>query len=163
MSRESFFTDVVLSYKKIQSTKAGRFFSLKDYCRIRHVAYRDFIRWASTNEVAASLDGIVPDNKRPSKIKSSSKTSTALTGSKTPLFYPLQIRDSSSDDDTLSPKTSSVCMESNLANREVGEVFSLESSSTLHGIKIKLPCGTDISIREGSGREIAPLVQLCNS
>lgn len=58
MSRETFFTDVALSYKELLSTPLGESLSLRDYCRSRHAAYRDFIKWASTNEAGSGLSDI---------------------------------------------------------------------------------------------------------
>ena len=49
MSSESFFTEVVLSYQKILSRSERSAPCLRDYCRSRHVAYRDFRLRVSTN------------------------------------------------------------------------------------------------------------------
>lgn len=139
MSRESFFTEVVLSYKKLLSTPAGRLISLRDYCRTRHVAWRDFLRWASISDVASDLLDVKQTSKLTSRTKPLTQAAAVDRDPEAPLFYPLSFSDSACD------------------------VVSIdESSSRLRGIKITLPGGVHISIREGCGHEIARIIHSCN-
>ena len=140
MIREKFFTDVIITYKELLSTPEGKDLPLRDYCRTRHVAYRDFIKWASTSKDAAGLPEIVKLKKKSSKASASRKPSAVSITVKTPHLYPLKIPDSSLTEETYAP----------------------EIPAILRGIKIIFPGGTSISIREGSGREIAHIIQSVN-
>lgn len=142
MSRESFFTDVVLSYQKLSTTPTGSLISLRDYCRTRHVAWRDFLQWASISDVASELPGIKQLGKHTLKTKPLPKAPGEVSREqKGSMLYPLSF--SGAD-----------CDEAPLGERD--------TSSRLRGIKITLPCGIHISIREGCGHEIARIIHSCN-
>jgi len=139
MLREKFFTDVIVTYKSLLSTPEGKDLTLRDYCNTRHVAYRDFIKWASTSNEAAGLPEIVKVKRKSSKSSSSRKSSSAIVRkAKTPRLYPIQISDTSFANETFT---------------------SGSSCSNLRGIRIILPGGTSISIREGSGSDIAQIIE----
>jgi hypothetical protein len=48
MLAESFFTEVALSYRSQleESDLVASYESLRDYCKSRRVAWRNFVRWA---------------------------------------------------------------------------------------------------------------------
>ena len=48
MFKDELFTRVALSYQRLLSTFGEAVPGLRAYCRTRHVAYGDFIRWATT-------------------------------------------------------------------------------------------------------------------
>ena len=148
MSKEIFFTDVIIRYKKLLLTPEGKNLTLRDYCKARHVVYRDFIKWASTSKDAIGLPEIakiVKVKKKSSKPSVSVNTSSVGKKAQTPHLYPLQILDTSCSNELFAPMTKP------------------ETSNMLRGIRIILPCGTSISIREGSGLEIAHIIHSVNS
>jgi hypothetical protein len=142
MSAAEFFTDVVLSYKRLLLSSTESVPGLRAYCLSRHVSYRDFIHWASTNENASGLIEIERKKKQLEKAtctghKSVSSLSDckALTQEK-PLLYPLHIISDASDT-VVEP----VC-----------------SSIKLRGVSISFPNGVKVSVREADSKGIFFLV-----
>ncbi|MDR0743284.1 MAG: hypothetical protein LBF05_02870 [Tannerella sp.] len=141
MSAESYFTEVVCSYRKLllASEAESCALSLREYCRVRHVSWRDFQRWASTAEVAADLP--IRSTKASPKIKSSGKKSlTCESPKETRVLYPLHF----------TPVT------------ESGEEIRESESGLLHDICIRFPGGVMISIGRGSVREVSSLINFIN-
>ena len=114
--------------------------SLRDYCRSRHVVWRDFLSWASSSEIAGGLPEVERCKKQTPATAPLSMSAPVSHETRTSLFHPLQIKDS--------PATV--------------ETPSGGADSFLRGIRITLPGGITITIREGSGSEIARILQLSN-
>ena len=142
MSSESFFTDVVLSYQQILSRTESPSHCLREYCRSRHVAYRDFKRWASTNETASALlqkeriKKTTPIKRKYTKRKSASASLVSAISDK-PILSALHIL-SIPDEDT--------------------ETKSGSELSVLRGIRITYPTGVKIFIKEACVKELSGLI-----
>ena len=96
MKAEELFKNTALSYKRLLST-VSEAPSLRDYCRIRHVSYPDFVRWGTVSEIASGIMEIERSKKRLQKeadIAAESKSlsvslNTTEDAPSKPLLYPL--------------------------------------------------------------------------
>ena len=78
MSAAEFFTDVVSSYNCLSVSSEGDVPDFRSYCRSRHVSYRAFVRWASTDEAASMLLETERTKKQSKKaVQSGSKVSVS--------------------------------------------------------------------------------------
>jgi hypothetical protein len=55
MSPEKLFTRIVQSYKLLLTTSGSDAPGLRAYCKSRHVSYRNFLSWSSTQEIASGI------------------------------------------------------------------------------------------------------------
>ena len=85
MFKEDFFTRVAISYQRLISTCGDAVPGLRDCCRLHHVAYRDFLHWASTHELAS---GLLEADRVKRRLK---KASDKRDIGEQPLLYPLHI------------------------------------------------------------------------
>jgi hypothetical protein len=144
MSASEFFTRVVRSYQELLSVSDNDSLTLRSYCRSRHVACRDFLRWAKTDATAC---GILKNEQEARKKQTCGKTvrikrrcsspSGSMSTPEQPLFYPLQIVDSATHEHPVMP----------------------DEPSVLRGILITLPGGVKITIREALVRELSAFVR----
>jgi len=145
MPAAELFNDVVKSYTRLLSLTEKSAPSLRAYCRSRHVSYRDFIRWASTDETASGLIEKEIKEKRLKKEREknvlndfsplpSTSSKEAVPG-KT-LLYPLHIISTPPDN----------------------VVAHTGASSKLRGVSIRFPNGVNITVREADSAGIFFLV-----
>jgi hypothetical protein len=153
------FTNVLLSYQRLLS-KFGSFApGLRDYCRSQHVVYRTFIRWACTQSIASGILEVDSIRERVTgkgfggrakKTVSNPTLATEHTG--TPLLHPLHIITEADHGHRMEPATLPPARSpSSSLRREV-------VPSPLRGIRITLPNGTKLSIREADSSGVYALV-----
>ena len=138
MKAEEFFTSIALSYKDLLSTSGSDVPCFRDYCRIRHVSYTDFMRWASVNEVASGILEIERSKKRLGKekvVKGACSSVKSEVSDKT-LLYPLHLISGGCDNG----------------------IASVVTPCSLRGIYITFPNGVKISVGEADSRGIYSLV-----
>jgi hypothetical protein len=140
MSPEKLFTRIIQSYKLLLSTSGSDALSLRAYCKSRHVSYRDFLRWSSTQEIASGIKEVERRKRRLLNEKnvefSSCPSSSPPSCAGEPLLYPLHI----------------------IADAGNSGVESVVPSSTLSGVRIIFPNGVKLSIREADSSVIYSLV-----
>ena len=149
MNAEEFFKEVVKSYEQLK-TKSGRSVpDLRSYCESRHVSWRAFKRWASTNEAALVLlseerprqrslkTKRSPEAKQSRKKRQVSSECGKAEASGGPLLHPLQIKTSPYDNE--------------------GE--QAEEMLLLRGIRITFPSGVRVTVREATGKAISSLIR----
>ena len=69
MSTEKLFIRIILSCKGLLSSSGSEAPRLHDYCKNRHVSYRDFLHWTSTREISSGIVEIGRRKKRLQKEK----------------------------------------------------------------------------------------------
>ena len=142
MSAAEFFTDVVSSYNRMSLSSEGSVLDFRSYCRIRHVSYRAFVRWASTDETASMLLESERTKRQSKKaVQSGSQTSLPAASCKEvlqekPLLYPLHIISNASDP---------------VAGSDADQI-------KLHGVCIRYPNGVKVTVREADSKGIYFLV-----
>ena len=142
MSAAEFFTDVVSSYNRLSVSTEGNVPDFRTYCRSRHVSYRAFVRWASTDETASMLLETERTKSQSKKaVQSGSKPSSPAASRKEgqqekPLLYPLHI----------------------ISNECGTDIGSDADQIKLHGVSIWYPNGVKVTIREAAGKGIYFLV-----
>ena len=149
MSAEEFFTEVVKTYQQLKTQSGQSIPDLRSYCQLRHVSWRRFMRWSSTDENARVLLSEERTHKRSSKEKRSpqakqsrkqphvSSVCRQAEASGSSLLHPLQIKSSPYDPDD---------------EQE-------EASLLLRGVRITFPGGVRVTVREASGKAISWLIR----
>ena len=140
MFKEDFFTRVALSYQRLISSCGEAVPGLRDYCRLHHVAYRDFLHWASTHEHTSVL---LEANRVQRRLK---KAPGKRDIQEAPLLYPLRIITETG----LDRATSEV--ESCSVDPTVGR------QTLLHGVRITFPNGVTMFVRKADGRSLHYLI-----
>ena len=140
MYKEDFFTRVAISYQHLISSSCGEAVpDLRDYCRKRHVAYRDFLHWASTHD----LSGLLEAERDQKRLK---KGSSKRDNREQPLLYPLRIITGTDP------------------HRAISETESCSVAPTvvrqalLQGVRITFPNGVKMSVRQADCRSLRFLV-----
>jgi hypothetical protein len=149
MYAEEFFKEVVKSYEQLK-TKSGRTVpDIRSYCQCRHVSWRAFKRWASTDEAASVLLSEECPRQRSLKTKRSPEANQSrkkrqvssecckAEASGGPLLHPLQIKTSPYDND----------------------VEQAKELLLLRGIRIIFPSGVRVTVREATGKAISSLIR----
>jgi len=154
MSKEEFFTRIVLSYKSLLSSGTGAP-CLRVFCQVYHVAYRDFLCWASTREVASGILEIERRKRRKQKMQDALTETGSCVSVEKPdtlqkhLLYPLQFIGGRQDS----------CVEpvipSNPSSRQPDRII-------LHDIHITFPNGVMVSVGEGDAMGIRSLIHGSN-
>jgi len=139
MFKEDFFTRVTLSYQRLISTSGAAVPCLRDYCRVHHVAYRDFLRWAFTHEFTSGLLEV-------DRVKRRLKKEAGKRDIREPLLYPLRIIT-----DTGTDRATSVVESCSVAPPVVDQTL-------LRGVRITFPNGVRMSVREADGRSLHYLI-----
>jgi hypothetical protein len=140
MSPEKLFTRIVQSYKLLLSTSGSGAPGLRAYCKSRHVSYREFLSWSSTQEIASGIKEVERKKRRLLAEKDvefspcSSSSPPSCAGE--PLLYPLHI----------------------ITDVSNSSMESVVPSSTLSGVRIIFPNGIKLSIREADSSVIYSLV-----
>jgi hypothetical protein len=157
MSKEDFFTCVLQSYLGLLSSSVTSVPGLRDYCRSRHVFYRDFLFWSSSQHLASGIVEVARMKKRLEKASGiafedgcSLSSKESGTGAK-PLLYPLRIVSAGICEGRVEPVV-----------EPSARPFCGRSSGlhVLRGIRITYPTGVTLSIREASVDEVYCLVQV---
>jgi hypothetical protein len=152
------FTNVLLSYKRLLSKRGIVAPCLRDYCRSQHIVYRTFIRWASTQAIATgilevdSIERGAKSGRYEERVKRDTSAPACPTGKEgQPLLYPLHLIKGRCDDQSgtsvVSPSEGTPSL-----------VRSQAMQSVLRGVRITLPNGTKLSIREAESKGIYALV-----
>jgi len=154
MSKEVFFTRIVLSYKSLLSSGTGAP-CLRLYCQVYHVAYRDFLCWASTREIASGILEIERRKRRKQKMQDVPVETGSCVSLEKPdtfqkhLFYPLQFIGGRQES----------CVESvipsNPSCRQTDRII-------LHDIHITFPNGVMVSVGKGDAMGIRSLIHGSN-
>lgn len=141
MLAESFFTEVILSYRSQleESDLVASYESLRDYCKSRRVAWRNFVRRASTSEVACGLP-LIASRKNSGKKSTSPDTASKIPNEPSQLL-PLYFT----------------------SRPEKPENSPIDNTILLRSVKITFPGGIKVSIGEGSGREVLMIINGFNS
>jgi len=143
MTAAELFNDVVKSYTRLLSLSEKSAPSLRAYCRSRHVSYRDFIRWASTDETASCL----LEKERKAK---QSKKERGYNGCN--VFSPLpSCKEETSGQSLLYPLQIISTPPGNVVEHTGG-------SSKLRGVSIRFPNGVKVTVREADSAGIIHLV-----
>ena len=155
MFKEEFFTRVAISYRHLLTSSGASAPCLRDYCRIRHVAYRDFIHWASTHEIASDLLEAEGAKKRLKKIADaapySGNTSPLSSGKRGKhILYPLRIIP-----DSYTNRVTSVVEEPSLS---CSDLSSVGRQSILRGVRVIFPNGVRMFVKEADGRSLYCLI-----
>jgi hypothetical protein len=150
MSKEDFFTRILLSYKSRLSSSVKPFLGLRDFCHYHHVAYRDFIHWASTGDIGCGIVEVDRFKQRLTKGKDvvvSGGSSPALINpvvAAKPLLFPLEI---------ISDRSSDRCVESvSIASTPICR------QTVLRDIRLSFPTGVKVSVREADVRDVYFLI-----
>ena len=144
MFKEDFFTRVALSYQRLLSSCGEAAPGLRDYCRSHHVAYRDFLDWASTHDLAS---GLLEADRVKRRLK---KVSDKGDIGEQPLLYPLHIIT-----DTRTHRVFPV-VEVSGGFCSVDPVVGQQT--LVQGVRITFPNGVTMSVRKADVRNLHYLI-----
>lgn len=137
MSAEIFFIDIVSSYRTLLSSYGKDVPCLRDYCRSRHVSWRDFMNWASSHPLASDLlDHHLGSKQKKRVIPASLSSSSGVPSTNKPLLHRLNI----------------------LSNSEDASPLPAEKSVLLRDVCIMFPNGIKVSIVEATAKGVSTLV-----